>query len=258
MLIGIGFHDVVAKISAAPASATINTVEQQVFVEHLAAIHSRLGAKSVVRVDQSENRGTAVFLTMDDGYVSSLVYAAPELEAFGWRAHFFVTTNFIGRPGFLDKEKIRELYQRGHLIGSHSCSHPEWMAKLTWKELVREWTDSCTVLSDLLGAPITVASVPAGYYSKKVAAAAAASGIKVLFTSEPTATEHLVSGCRVLGRYSVRRTTSSAVVGAIAAGRKWPRYRQTATWSLNKAAKTLAGPFYLSARRIILDRIYSR
>lgn len=257
MMISIGFHDVVEAVPFAPGHATVYAVERHVFLDHLAAIRSRTGVDSVCRVDRVGSNGrTAVFVTVDDGNVSGLTYVAPELEKLGWRGHFFVTTNLIGRPGFLDRQQIQELHQRGHLIGSHSCSHPEQMASLRWEELLPEWRDSCALLSDLIGTPTTVASVPGGYYSKRVAEAAAAAGIKVLFTSEPTSIVQLVNGCQVLGRYTVRRSTPPAAVGAIAAGMKWPRHQQAATWFLNKAAKTLAGPWYLSARRIVLDRIY--
>jgi peptidoglycan/xylan/chitin deacetylase (PgdA/CDA1 family) len=259
MTISIGFHDVVEEVPFAPGHKTVYPLERHVFLGHLAAIRSRTGVDSVSRVDQvGSNDRTPVFVTVDDGYVSGFTYIAPELEKLGWRGHFFVTTNWIGRPGFLDRQHIRELHQRGHLIGSHSCSHPEQMSNLSWEELLREWGDSCALLSDLIGAPTTVASVPGGYYSQKVGQAAAASGIKVLFTSEPTATAQFVNGCRVLGRYTVHRSTPPDVVGAIAAGMKWPRYQQAAIWFFNKAAKRVAGRWYLPARRIVLDRIYGR
>ena len=259
MVISIGFHDVVEEVSFAPGHVNVYAVERHVFLDHLAAIRSRAGVDSVSRVDRVGSSGrTPVFITVDDGNISGLTCIAPELEKLGWRGHFFVTTNLIGRPGFLDRQQIQELHQRGHLIGSHSCSHPEQMASLRWEELLREWRDSCSLLSDLIGAPTTVASVAGGYYSQKVGQAAAASGIKVLFTSEPTATAQFVNGCRVLGRYTVRRSTPPAVVGAIAAGMKWPRYQQAVTWFVHKVAKTVAGPRYLSARRIVLDRIYGR
>jgi hypothetical protein len=100
--------------------------------------------------------------------------------------------------------------------------------------------------------------VAGGFYSQKVAEAAALSGIKVLFTSEPTMSEKFVEGCRVLGRYSVRRSTPPAVVGAIAAGSKWPRWQQAAVWLMNKAAKRLTGHWYIPLRRIVLDSISRR
>jgi len=92
---------------------------------------------------------------------------AAELEKVGWRGHFFVFTNLIGHPGYLGRSQIRELHQRGRLIG-HSCTHPEQMSSLSWDELLWEWRESCALLSDAIGAPITAASVSGGFYSQKV------------------------------------------------------------------------------------------
>ena len=51
------------------------------------------------------------------------------LERYGWPGYFFVATDWIGRPGFLNAAQFRELDSRGHVIGSHSCSYPERMAR---------------------------------------------------------------------------------------------------------------------------------
>ena len=262
MPVSFGFHDVVHKAQLALRESghrTVYTLPREVFREHLAAIRSRAAAHAVGRVDQvGQNEQRAVFLTFDDGRVSAFSCVAPELERLGWRGHFFVITSLIGRPGYLEHGHIRELHRRGHLIGSHSCSHPEQMSSLSWAKLLWEWRESCYLLSEIVGAPITVASVAGGYYSHKVGQSAAASGIKVLFTSEPTVSEKVVDGCRVLGRYWVRRSTPPAIVGAIAGGNKWPRWQHAAWWLVNKAAKRLTGQWYIPLRRVLLDNISRR
>src|SRR5262249_60003963 len=63
-------------------------------------------------------------ITVDDGGVSYHRFIADRLEERGWRGHAFVSTDFIGAPGFLTASEIRELDDRGHIIGSHSASHP--------------------------------------------------------------------------------------------------------------------------------------
>ena len=67
-------------------------------------------------------------ITFDDGGVSALQTTADLLEKYGWRGVFFVTTDRIGTPTFLNADHVRELHRRGHVIGSHSCSHPERMS----------------------------------------------------------------------------------------------------------------------------------
>jgi len=195
-----------------------------------------------------------LFLTFDDGAVSSYTCVAGELEQRGWRGHFFVTTDWTGRPGFLAARQIRELHARGHVIGSHSCSHPARMSKLSWEELLREWKESCAILSDILQEPVVTASVADGYYSLKVGKAAAAAGIQVLFTSEPSAKVSNVDGCLILGRYSIQSHTPARVSGAIAARNRWPRLRQAILWQAKKPVKALAGESYFTIRRLLLSR----
>jgi hypothetical protein len=93
-----------------------------------------------------------------------------------------------------------------------------------------------------------------GYYSRKVGKAAAAAGIQVLFTSEPSAKVSVVDGCLILGRYSIQSHTPAAVSGAIAARNQWPRLRQAILWQAKKPLKALAGESYFTIRRILLSR----
>jgi peptidoglycan/xylan/chitin deacetylase (PgdA/CDA1 family) len=199
-------------------------------------------------------REVPLFLTFDDGAASSYTIVAGELEQRGWRGHFFITTDWTGQPGFLDADQIRELRERGHVIGSHSCSHPARMSKLSWTELLKEWKQSSAILSDILQEPVASASVSDGYYSRKVGRAAAAAGIRALFTSEPSARVSTVDGCLILGRYSIQSRTPASVSGAIAAGHRWPRFRQAMMWQAKKPVKALAGESYFTIRRLLLSR----
>jgi len=198
------------------------------------------------------NGEVPVFLTFDDGAVDAYNCVADELEKHNWRGHFFITTNWIGQPQFLTRRQIRELHDRGHVIGSHTCSHPARISHVDTDQIVREWAQSCVTLSDIVQERVRVASVPNGCYSSRLGRAAAAAGIEVLFTSEPTAKTSVVDGCLILGRYSSRRHTSSATAGAIASGRVWPRWQQSFRWELNKILKAMAGPSYFTIRRYIV------
>lgn len=195
-----------------------------------------------------------VMLTFDDGGASSLHPIADLLEARGRRGYFFITTNRIGTPGFLSAEQVRELHRRGHYIGSHSASHPTRMAALSRAELDREWRTSLQQLSELLGEPVTLASVPGGYYSREVARSAAAAGIAKLFTSEPTAQVTRVDDCLIFGRYAVQRGMSPECSRGFAAGSPSYCWRQTLLWKAKRIAKSLGGSAYLRAREAILEK----
>src|SRR5437588_17485 len=205
---------------------------------------------------ESRSRGASPpwLLTFDDGGVSAYTCIAGMLEEFGWRGHFFVTANYVGSPSFLSGAQIKELHRRGHVIGSHSASHPERMSHCSPEEMLREWAESVARLSDIVGERVRVASVPGGFYSARVAKAAARAGIEMLFTSEPTSAGRSVDGCLVLGRYTIRRSTTAEAVAAIAAGRVAPRLKQLLLWNAKKVTKALGGRYYLKARKSLLGQ----
>jgi peptidoglycan/xylan/chitin deacetylase (PgdA/CDA1 family) len=193
-----------------------------------------------------------VLLAFDDGGVSASLYTADLLERFGWRGYFFVTTDWINAAGFLSESQIVDLHRRGHVIGSHSCSHPLRMARCSREQLDREWSTSVQRLTQILSSPVDTASVPGGYYSRDVAASAARAGIRTLFTSEPVTSQHKVQDCVVFGRFSVQQGVSADWVAALAAGRVAPRISRYAFWNAKKVIKTLGGEAWLRMRRTVL------
>ena len=198
--------------------------------------------------------GLKVELTFDDGGASFLHPIADLLEARGRRGCFFITTGRIGTPGFLSEEAVPELHRRGHVVGSHSASHPTRMAALSRAEMDREWRTSLERLSSLLGEPVTTASVPGGYYSREVGLSAAAAGITRLFTSEPTSRVSRIEGCLIHGRYVVKRGMAPSWSGGFAAGSAAWCWRQSALWKAKRVAKALGGSAYVKAREAILER----
>ena len=192
-------------------------------------------------------------ITFDDGGSSALA-AGEELARRGWCGHFFCVSDLVGRPGFIGAEEIAALRAMGHVIGSHSRSHPARMSALAWPELVHEWRASAERLGALLGEPVLSAAVPGGYYSPVVAHAAAAAGVQALFTSEPVRRARRVDGCLVVGRHAVRRTTSAGTVARAATGGHRPWLRQRAAWTAAKAAKAVGGETYAKARAAVLAR----
>ena len=202
-----------------------------------------------IAVRQSGN--TLPAFTFDDGGLGARL-AAGDLEAKGWRGYFFVTANYIGTRGFLDGAAIRDLDRRGHLVGSHSCSHPLRIGHCSIAQLHDEWTRSRDLISAILGRPISFASVPGGDFQPAVAQAAAAAGFTDLFTSEPTAESHPSFGLTLHGRFTVRSWTRAGTAAALAAGDYLPCARQALTWNVKKLGKQLGGERYLQLRRLIL------
>ena len=178
--------------------------------------------------------------------------AAEMLEQRGWIGHFFITANFIGSRGFLTDADVRDLARRGHVIGSHSCSHPLRMAHCSASQLLEEWSSSRSILSEIVGTDIRDASVPGGDFAPRVAEAAAKAGITRLFTSEPTGRDRRMSGLTLMGRFAVQRWTSADTVAGLAAGAWLPCARQALLWNAKKMTKKLGGARYLHVRRLLL------
>ncbi len=63
-----------------------------------------------------------------------------------------------------------------------------------------QWRTSCSLLADILGAPVTVASVPGGDMNRRTVAMAAKAGIEYLFTSEITLSPWQSGGITCFGR----------------------------------------------------------
>jgi peptidoglycan/xylan/chitin deacetylase (PgdA/CDA1 family) len=165
---------------------------------------AQLDGLAELRIPDPGSRIPAV-ITVDDGGVSYYTTIADRLEALGLRAHCFVSTNFIGERGFLTARQVRELDARGHIIGTHSASHPPRFSALTFAEMRHEWSESRQRLEDILDTAVTVGSVPGGYFSSAVARAAASAGLQTLYTSEPTTHLSRFDDCLVIGRFTLRR-----------------------------------------------------
>ena len=184
-----------------------------------------------------------VIFSFDDGGISFLTDAAPILEKYGKKGLFFISTMFIGTKGFLTKEQVRELESRGHIVGSHSHSHPHNMAALTDAEIDEEWRESCAVLQDILGHEVKCASIPNGYGSKSIYRSVRKAGFTELYTSVPTTKTTQKGGLTTIGRYVVHRDmkTEDVVLLATDVARQRKMYRR---WQVLEQAKKVLGGNY--------------
>lgn len=190
------------------------------------------------------NESTPWLLTFDDGGSSYHSLIAERLEQRGWRGHCFVSTDFVGRFGFLDVAQIRDLDARGHVIGSHSASHPARFSTLRFDQMVREWSDSRRRLEDLLGHDVHVGSVPGGYFSPTVARAAMEAGLTVLFNSEPVTAIDAAGDITLVGRFTIRQGDAPDAATRFLAPAPWTRSAAWLSWNTKALVKPLLGPAY--------------
>lgn len=223
------------------------TLSRAVFESHLTEIaNSPLHPTLIDEVDFTQP-DRHLFLTFDDGGRSAL-HVARLLSEYGWRGHFFIVTERIGRRTFLDASEIRQIHEMGHHVGSHSHTHPDIFWDLPIGRMSAEWKRSTEILSNIVGKPCISASVPGGDTSRTVLESAARAGLRYVFTSEPRLRLQSINGCRVLGRLTIKGEMSLAALRARLAGRGWLRTMAHRQLKL-LARRTLAPMYRMYVRR---------
>ena len=81
------------------------------------------------------------------------------LEKHKWLGHFIITTSMIGSSTFLNKLDIKELFDRGHVIGTHSHNHQTPFKNLSISQMTDEWSISIDILEQILSSKITCGSI---------------------------------------------------------------------------------------------------
>lgn len=101
--------------------------------------------KSVDFLDPKE-----VVLTFDDGPLrKNTLKVLNALEAHCTKATFFM----VGRMAVADPELVKEIYRRGHTVGTHTWSHKN-LKRLSHKSAVREIELGISAVSAALGRPV--------------------------------------------------------------------------------------------------------
>ena len=250
------FHDVYARDAAESGFVSRAADRYKLplpdFAAQIAGVHAvrsdapvAAGALARPTTDPAARERGLFLVTVDDGGVSYHTYLAEHLESRGWRGHCFVTTDFIGQRGFLTRDQLRALDERGHVIGSHSASHPTRFSALSFDQMVSEWSRSCRLLEDILGRRVDVASVPGGYFSLDVAKAASEAGIRVLFTSEPVTRPASCDDCLIVGRFTIRHGDPPDKAQRLVSASPWTRGLDWASWNAKGIVKPLLGSSYI-------------
>lgn len=155
------------------------------------------------------------------------------------------------------KEQIKELALRGHVIGSHSSSHPERMDIMSVSELNNEWLNSTQVLKEIVGQDILTASIPNGYSNHKVLEVMNKMGIVNIYTSNPTTKIRKFKGSNIIRRYVITNdVTPEYVVSLISSSSL--RFKMKLRHDILGFAKFVLGNNYLKIRRKLLQKIFKK
>jgi len=140
---------------------------------------------SITRIDHWQETGLGqVALSFDDGHVSDYDIVLPLLQAHDATATFFITSNFVGREGYLSWAQVKRLHEAGMEIGSHSLSHP-YSTTISQEELMIEMQQSKFQIEQQIGAEVRSFAYPYGDYSQRTHQTAIAAGYKYICTSKP-------------------------------------------------------------------------
>lgn len=177
--------------------------------------------------------------TFDDGGVSFSEYIAPILEKYGYKGVFYISTKYINTKGFLSSNQILELSKRGHIIGSHTHSHPVNIGKMSKEQILEEWIESIKILENITNTKIDRGSIPNGNGCSLVYEMAEKTGIKVLDTSIPAISIPNYNNMQIRGRFVIHNKTKVFDVIRLISNPNKRRVMYLKWWILSKIKRLL-------------------
>ena len=163
--------------------------------------------------------GPTVGLTFDDGHETHYTQVFSLLQERQLTATFFVTSAWVGTPGYVSWHQLREMADAGMSIQSHTASHP-FLSELGRADAARELAASKAIIEQEIGRPCTTLALPGGDAPRGWSPADyAALGYRCVATSRwgPNRVEREPrDGVRYIRRYTVRRGTPDALLRKLA------------------------------------------
>ncbi len=168
---------------------------------------SALGRASGPRPAAAPTPVPRVQVTFDDGWRDSVELGGPLLEAHGWQALLFVTTDFLGHPQFVTRSHLVGLPPHVFRVGSHAQTH-RFLNELPDDHVRCELATSKAVLENIIGREVDALSIPNGAVDERVRQIAVEVGYRFVFTSNAHANTPQ-TGRLNIGRFAIRRTTTA-------------------------------------------------
>jgi len=164
-----------------------------------------------------------VAFTFDDGHHTHYEEAFPALLARGLTATFFVTSSWVGTPGYVTWDQLREMADAGMSIQSHTETHP-FLSELSAAEAEQELMVSKAAIEESLGHACTTIALPGGDHPRGWKAAEYARlGFRHVATSQwgPNRRTRPAPqvGVDFVRRYTVRRRTPAKLLESLARAR---------------------------------------
>ena len=159
------YHDVTIASPRSSGGPTHFAVSRQCFDEHLTLL-ANAGFSGVSLAEAiAVPRPGQVAISFDDGDYGQFEHGFKELVARGMRATFFITTEWVGRPGYVTWEDLREMRAAGMSIQSHTATHP-FLSEADEQRLMDELRNSKAALDDALEQDTDMLALPGGDFPK--------------------------------------------------------------------------------------------
>lgn len=155
------YHDVVPGVPGNGGGPDRFSVSVDAFDEMLLTIEETGHAGCSLESALARHDKPRVAITFDDGTAGQFEHAVPALRARDMTATFFVTTDWVGTPGFMTWSQLRQLTDWGMSVQSHTKSHPH-LSELDRKQLTEELSVSKATLDRELGQETTQIALPGG------------------------------------------------------------------------------------------------
>ena len=130
-------------------------IQMDIFKKHIGYIENSgytfLMPKNLNEIFDKEKLKKKILLTIDDGYVSFYNYAWPYLKENKIPFLIFISTEAIGKSGYMKWEQIKEIAKYDFVtIGNHSHSH-DYLVNLSFDEFKEDIKKSIEIFKNNLG-----------------------------------------------------------------------------------------------------------
>lgn len=198
-----------------------------------------------------------VAISFDDGDAGQFDHAFPALAKRGMSATFFVTTGWVGEPGYVSWDGLREAKAAGMSVQSHTRTHP-FLSELNPEQLWDELFGSRDELDERLEQRTVALALPGGDPPRSGCwPTMADAGYSMIATSRWGVNGPIRPGTMTwIHRCAVQGPLVPTMFRRIVEGDRWLLWERTIREGTLRAIRRLLGPSrYHDWRRALFDTL---